>query len=327
LARFPPWRLAAIARKGQPACRENAFGSSGLERQPGPTNSGLWRTFMKLNNKVVAGFLALLFVLSVSGCKFLKARDELNKGIRSIKDAKYESAIEHFKQSIELDPNNDNAYLYLAFAYASQFVPGGASEENNKIGMDAIKAYDVVLQRTPTNSNAAKGIAGIYFNMKEFEKSKEYHKKVSELEPTNPEPFYSMGNINWWLLFIHKDYPPEQKTALINEGMEALKKSTKLNPGFADAFFYINLMHRQQAQVLLDDFVLKNPKMKDKFPSPMDASSPIVEPYAKKLLPPDSYKQYKEYLDMAEQNWQKAMQLRKENEAKAESKGVVDTAK
>jgi tetratricopeptide (TPR) repeat protein len=291
-----------------------------------PQNSGLWRNSMKFDKKLCAGFLALLLVVSLSGCKFLKARDELNKGIRSIKDAKYETAIEHFKQSLELDPNNDNAYLYLAFAYASLYVPGGDSPENKAIGEQAIKAYQTVLERTPNNVNSAKGIAGIYFSMKEFEKSKEYHKKVTQMEPGGKEAFYSIGNINWWLLFIHKDYPPEKKTELINEGLENLQKATSLDANYADAFFYINLLHRQQAQVVLEIFIAKNPKVKG-FPTPLDASSPTVEPIAKKNLPPDLYKEYKGYLDEAEKNWQKAMDLRKKNEEQAETKGVVSTDK
>jgi tetratricopeptide (TPR) repeat protein len=282
---------------------------------------------MKFNKKLCAGFFALLLVVSLSGCKFLKARDELNKGIRSIKDAKYETAIEHFKQSLELDPTNDNAYLYLAFAYASMYVPGGDSPENKTIGEQAIKAYQTVLERTPNNVNSAKGIAGIYFNMKEFEKSKEYHKKVTQMDPGGKEAYYSIGNINWWLLFIHKDYPTEKKTELIDEGLETLKKATSLDANYADAFFYVNLLHRQQAQVVLEQFIAKNPKMKDKFPTPLDASSPMVEPIAKKVLPADVFKEFKGYLDEAEVNWQKAMDLRKKNEEKAESKGVIDNTK
>jgi tetratricopeptide (TPR) repeat protein len=206
-------------------------------------------------------------------------------------------------------------------------VPGGESDENKKIGQQAIEAFQLVLQRNPKNANSAKGIAGLYLQMKEFEKAKEYHQKVIQLEPNNPEPYYSIGNIDWWLLYIHKDYSPEKKTELINEGMQLLDKATQLNPRYDIAFFYVNLMHRQRAQVVLESFIMKNPKMKNQFPSPLDASSPIVEPYAKKLLPADIYAQFKGHLADADKSWEKAMQLRKENEAKAETKGVVDPNK
>src|SRR2546425_168562 len=68
----------------------------------------------------------------------LKARDQLVKGVRAYKNAQYTSAIEHFKTSIGLDPELQNARLYLATAYANQFIPGAESEENLKTGQTAI---------------------------------------------------------------------------------------------------------------------------------------------------------------------------------------------
>lgn len=282
---------------------------------------------MKFNNKVLLGLVALLLVVALSGCNFLKARDELNKGIQSFKTAKYETAIEHFKTSLQLDPTNDNANLYLASAYAALYVPGVTTPENLQVGEEAIKAFGKVLEKDPKNVNSAKGIAGIYFQMKEFEKAKEYHKKVTDLEPNNAEAFYSFGNVDWWILYIHKEYPPEKKSELATEGLQYLEKATQLNPSYDDAFFYINLMHRQQAQVVLEAFLQKNPKLEDKAPIPLDASSKEAGEFAKKYLPADQYAQFRGFLDEADKNWEKARQIKKENEAKAETKGGVDITK
>ena len=156
---------------------------------------------MKFRSRSAAGFIALLCLLTLVGCTKLKARDELNKGVRSFKDAKYESAVEHFKNAVQLDPELLNAHLYLATAYASQYVPGGESDENKRIGQEAIQAFESVLQRDPKNVASVKGIAGIYLNMKEFRKAKEYYIKTAGLESTNPEPFYSVGNVNWILCY------------------------------------------------------------------------------------------------------------------------------
>jgi tetratricopeptide (TPR) repeat protein len=282
---------------------------------------------MKFNNKVFMGLMALLLVIALSGCNFLKARDELNKGIQSFKTAKYETAIEHFKLSLQLDPNNDNAYLYLASAYAALYVPGVTTPENVEVAEAAIKAFQKVLEKDPANVNSARGVAGIYFQMKEFEKAKEYHKKVTELQPTNAEAFYAYGNVDWWILYIHKEYPPAQKNELAVEGLQYLEKATQLNPTYDDAFFYINLLYRQQAQVVLEDFLEKNPKLQDKAPIPLDASSKEAGDFAKKYLPADLLTQFTGYLAQADKNWEKARQLKKENEAKAETKGAIDPNK
>ena len=66
----------------------------------------------------------LIFVFGVSGCSKLKARDLLNKGVAAFKNAQFDTAVEDFKQAKELDPDLINARLYLATAYASQYIPG-----------------------------------------------------------------------------------------------------------------------------------------------------------------------------------------------------------
>ena len=48
-------------------------------------------------------------MLSAVGCEKLRARDQLNKGVQSYKNARYEEAIEHFKNAVQLDPSLINA--------------------------------------------------------------------------------------------------------------------------------------------------------------------------------------------------------------------------
>jgi hypothetical protein len=47
---------------------------------------------------------SMLAILSSMGCSKLRARDQLNKGVTAYKNAKYEEAIDHFQQSVALDP-------------------------------------------------------------------------------------------------------------------------------------------------------------------------------------------------------------------------------
>ncbi len=41
-----------------------------------------------------------LVLLATTGCSKLRARDQLNKGVQSYKNAKYEEAINHFQQAV-----------------------------------------------------------------------------------------------------------------------------------------------------------------------------------------------------------------------------------
>ena len=69
-----------------------------------------------------------------AGCDKLRARDKLNKGVEAYKNGQFDAAIEDFKDAKEFDPTLTNAQLYLATAYASQYIPGAPSPENIRNG-------------------------------------------------------------------------------------------------------------------------------------------------------------------------------------------------
>src|SRR5271155_202822 len=110
-----------------------------------------------------AGMLAATLILAagMSGCAKLRARDLLNKGVAAFKNAQFDSAVEDFKQAKELDPDLLNARLYLATAYATQYIPGAPSQENMRHGEQAIAEFKEVLAQDPNNLSAIDGIGSI----------------------------------------------------------------------------------------------------------------------------------------------------------------------
>jgi len=227
---------------------------------------------------------ALLVVVGVSGCNKLKARDLLNKGVNAFKNGQYDEAIEDFKQSKELDPTLMNARLYLATAYASQYIPGAPSDANTRLGNQAIAEFKDVLTIAPDNKSAIDGIGSIVFQMagtpydpRKFEESKSYHGKHIALWPNDPEPYYWVGVIDWTMCFrsnnelraeynksnikkqIRDDDPlPAAVRAqyvskcgsLVDEGIADLKKAIELKPDYDDAMAYLNLLYRRKADMV-----------------------------------------------------------------------------
>jgi len=223
----------------------------------------------------------LLLVAITSGCNRLKARDQLNKGVAAYRNAQFQAAIVHFKGAVALDPTLLNARLYLATAYAQQYIPGGESSDNVKIAKQAISAFDDVLRMDPSNSTAMASVAQIYYNMKDFEKAKDYQRQWLKIEPNNPVPYYWIGVINWAICFprtqqMRKDLkldfpknpkdpntlPPlpekarakleEQNGPLVQEGIEVLEKAIQLKPNDFDTMAYLNLIYRQKADLETD---------------------------------------------------------------------------
>jgi tetratricopeptide (TPR) repeat protein len=226
----------------------------------------------------------LVLILGVSGCAKLRARDYLNKGVQSFKNGQYDVAIEDFKQAKDLDPTLMNARLYLATAYATQYIPGAPSQENMQFGNQAIKEFKEVLQQDQNNLSAIDGIGSILFQMAgtpfdaaKFEESKTYHKKHIDLQPNDPEPYYWIGVIDWTLAFrnnltLRADYNKDHLTkqvkdtetlpaslradylaksgALIDEGIADLKKAIQIRPDYDDAMAYLNLLYRRKADTV-----------------------------------------------------------------------------
>src|ERR1700681_3662287 len=157
---------------------------------------------MKTSQRFTMVFAAVLVILAGTGCNKLKARDHLNKGVQAYKSSKFEQAIDDFQQAVALDPSLVNARLYLATAYAQQYIPGADTPENNRNAEQAIDEYKQVLQVDPKNINSIKGIAYLYLQMKKFDLAKEYYKKASEVDPNDPEPYYSVAVIDWTQTYV-----------------------------------------------------------------------------------------------------------------------------
>jgi tetratricopeptide (TPR) repeat protein len=252
-------------------------GSAGQEKEKG----------MKRKPCIFSWFLVATLVASGVGCSKLKARDLLNRGVQAYKDGQFDAAIEDFKQAKDLDPHLVSARLYLATAYATQYIPGAPSDDNNRLGQQAIQEFQEVLQSDPTNLSAIDGIGSLLYNMganpfdpKVLEESKSYHQKHIQLKPEDPESYYWIGVIDWTLAFkgnkdMRSDYNAKAKPkkqvkdldpmpdalradfadkygALIQEGIQNLQKAIELRPDYDDAMAYLNLMYRQKADLESD---------------------------------------------------------------------------
>lgn len=232
--------------------------------------------------------LGLLSVGCQDKINFLKARNELNRGVSAFSRSDYSFAVEHFQKAIEYDPELLAARQYLATAYMMQFIPGSKSEENMKIAQQALEGFREVLERDPDNANAVSYIASLYFNMEDMENAKEWYGKLLEYDPDNKEAHYTMGVIAWTEAyqprletrseyFMKQEDPGpllrwcntnrrlsgsdrrecreahaelvERNLPKIEEGMEHLQKAIELDPDYADAMAYLNLLYRERADL------------------------------------------------------------------------------
>lgn len=230
------------------------------------------------NARLVAVLAVTAALLSSVGCDKLKARDQLNKGVQAYKTGSYEQAIEHFKNSVELDKSLKTAKLYLATAYTQQYVAGVDTPENNANAQQAIEQYQAVLSEDPNNVTSLKGVAYLYMNMKQFDKAGEYYKRAITADPNDPEAYYSVAVIDWTAAYKDTadrktkaglagvEAPMKSKQELklcqdikaanegkVDEGLKMLETAMEKRQDYDEAMTYMNLLYLRKADMACGD--------------------------------------------------------------------------
>src|SRR3984885_7208919 len=230
---------------------------------------------MRLSARIpVTAAVVALLLGSTTGCNKLKARDQLGKGVQAFKNARYEEAVDHFQNAIALDPDYAQAKLYLATSYSYQVVPNLDTPDNLKIAQKALDGFNQVLSKDPNDLTALKQIASIDRNIGNFDKAKDYEKKVIAIAPNDAEAYYTIGVIDWTTDHYKNTVPilaadgltddgqgnvkkskaacaklQAANTQLVDEAFQYLTKAIELNPTYDDAMAYMNLTYRSKANL------------------------------------------------------------------------------
>jgi tetratricopeptide (TPR) repeat protein len=225
---------------------------------------------MRVNSKWLA-VLLLLAVIPLSGCNFvqkLRARDNLNKGVKAFTEQKYDAAAQFFEKSIQMDPDFEVARMYLATAYTSQFVPGSTDPKSEEMASKGIETFKQVVEgaKDPANPNrnAMLSIASLYYQLKKYPESKEWCNKVLKVDPQNAEAYYRIAVIDFDDTLEKTGIQGENvefmsleekatTQANIDEALTALNKALEIRPNYFDAMEYQNLLWREKAKFEKDE--------------------------------------------------------------------------
>lgn len=220
---------------------------------------------------------------SLAGCKKLEARDNLNKGVAAFKNAKYADAVEFFTRAVDLDPTFATARLYLASAYMNQYIPGADSPENVAMAQHAMENFQKVLDANPKDATAIESIASLYSlesqgtakledKLDRLRKSRVWYQKLTEVDPSKKEGYYSLGYIAWMTWYpdwsaarskagmkpdaagplTDKKAKEELKAkhgAMLQDGIKNLEKALVIDKEYDDAMAYMNLLYRERADL------------------------------------------------------------------------------
>ena len=199
-------------------------------------------------------------------------RGWLNQGVGLFKSARYDDAVQSFERAVALDPSQIAGHLYLGTAYLQQYIPGAVSPENEANAQRAADQFQRALEIEPQNKTALASIASLNLNRKNFDQALQWYGKLIAADPSNAGAYYTLGFVAW-----SKWYPeyakarrnagltpeapgplpdPAMRQALnsqygpmLQAGIDALNKALEINPEYADAMAYMNLLIRERADL------------------------------------------------------------------------------
>ena len=205
------------------------------------------------------------------------AMEEMRAGALAYKFSDYAGAVEHFKAALAINPDLTQARLFLATAYAQQYIAGDESAANVAMAERAIDTFKQVLNDDPSELERYKSvvpIASLSFNLKRFDEAREYYGKAIELKPDEARNYFTIAVIDWSEAYNSRRKvrgelgltesamisKPEACASLraqsqqkVEDGIQRLQKALELQPDYDDAMGYMNLLYRERAEYECDD--------------------------------------------------------------------------
>src|SRR5687767_6563052 len=144
-------------------------------------------------------------------------------------------------QMIQMEPNEPANYFYLAKIYEE----AGRYEDAEQTLLKAkgVKPNDPVVYTT---------LSGFYNRQGDFAKTMEALHQAADLEPNNPEGYHRLAVFYWEKAFRDHRLGKTEKMDYLQKGVDAENKALGLNPNYAEALTYKNILLRLQANETTD---------------------------------------------------------------------------
>ncbi len=227
-------------------------------------------------------FLTIFLGLLISALA-QDSRELLNQGVQAYKSGRFSEAAQIFQKAVDLNPSDVNARLYLGTAFMSQYAAGAASSENTEFARRAETEFQEVLRIDPNDKTALASLASLSYQQAQgitdpSEKSRKldqataWYLRTIAVDPHDKVAYYSLGVIDWvkWYaawketraeLGMKPETPgplpisgvrnelARQYSPIIEDGIANLNKALEIDPQYADAMAYLNLLIRERADL------------------------------------------------------------------------------
>ncbi|MBN2382923.1 hypothetical protein JXQ70_08580 [bacterium] len=148
-----------------------------------------------------------------------------------------DKAIEAFKKYLQLNPSDEKIEDYIFNTYMD-------SRQYNKVLEFLYSKYE----KNPQDIRAIQLIIQTYEDQGMIQEAIEWYRKRCEMTPDDPDAFYAFAVFYWRNSFYNQALDQALRATFVEEGIELIKQAVELNPEFADAYIYWNLLLREKAK-------------------------------------------------------------------------------
>jgi tetratricopeptide (TPR) repeat protein len=226
--------------------------------------------------------VALLAAPLLAGCNKVQARVELKQGNAFYQKEEYRQALAKFQRGLELDPSATFAWRSAGLTALALFRPGDPSPQNMQYAETAIDAFKKYLEDYPDNEKVREYLLTTLVQTKRFDEALAYLREQGDPNdpdvvraqvniliqagrydeawqlaqrmtgPNQAEVLYSVGVSAWDQAYRNPNLSYEQRSKMVDTGLEALKRALDVKPDYFEAMAYYNLMFREKAKLELD---------------------------------------------------------------------------
>lgn len=153
-----------------------------------------------------------------SGVAQAQAKQELNEAARAYREGNFAEAQAHSERALLLDPQNKTAPYFVARTIHAQYKPGDFTPDNTAKALDAITAYQRILDRSPDDDEAYKAVAYLYSALKEDALLRQWilqrAANVSFANDKRAEAYVALASKDWDCSFKITELPTNKVTTV-----------------------------------------------------------------------------------------------------------------
>ncbi|MHB8095184.1 MAG: tetratricopeptide repeat protein [Candidatus Aminicenantales bacterium] len=151
--------------------------------------------FRKKTNGLLITALALIIVFSFTGCEKLKisklkANYHFSRANALFTEGKFRPAIAEYESVLKYDPGLVQAYRFLGESYKQLYKPAVETPLNKEFEAKALEALNKAYEIEPTNKEIIYSLGDMYDMLRDFPKAEKLYLQILELEPGNMSNYY-----------------------------------------------------------------------------------------------------------------------------------------